>query len=451
MKLSHALTTVIWLVAMPLSMLTAQTLFDSPVSYTAGSGPWGIAPADYDNDGDQDLAVGLRYAAMLSIYLNNGDGSLQAPIDYASAFHTSSVASADFDSDGDYDVAVVRGEAYSSGISVFINGGGAAFAAPVDYATGDYPCDVVSADFDGDNNYDLAVTNEYSDNVSILFGNGDGTFQESVNCATGDGPHGLYATDFNNDSHYDLAVVNTYDDDVSVLINKGDGTFEDAADYPVGGTSTYPGSVTCGDFDNDGWMDFAVNRWDYNTGGVCVFLNYGDGTFEPAVTYGALISYSNVVSADFDDDGYVDLVTAAGEGPDGISFFKNNGDGSFAPAVVYSSGGRVADMPPVDLDSDGDLDLAVANTYPNGISILINLTYEPGPCCRYPGDADHDGQVDILDFQFLRDYLHRGGPPPPCFEEADVNGDGNITKEDMSCMARYLFSKGTTCEFVECP
>ncbi len=433
------------------SNLQAQTIFDTPVTYPAGDGPSGIFPADYDNDGSYDLAVGIRYDAKLSIYLNDGDGSLQPPIDYASAFHTSNVSSADFNADGYYDIAVVRGEAYSSGISVFIASGGAVFLPPVNYATGDYPCDVVSADFDGDGKYDLAVSNEYSDNVSVLFGNGDGTFQESVDYTTGDGPHGLIAADFDGDLSTDLAVVNTYDDNVSVLINNGDGTFESPANYSTPGTSTYPSWITADDFDNDGWMDFAVNRWNYMSGGVCVFLNHGDGTFETAVAYGVGISYACVVSDDFNGDGHCDLAAAAGEGPDGFAVFKNNGDGSFGAPEVYSSGGRAARMAAVDLDSDGDCDLAIANSYPSGVSVLLNLTGEPGPCCQLAGDVNHDGILDLLDFQYLRDYLHKDGPEPPCFEEADVNGDGEITGADMSCLARYFYSQGNPCVFVECP
>ncbi len=72
-------------------------------------------------------------------------------------------------------------------------------------------------------------------------------------------------------------------------------------------------------------------------------------------------------------------------------------------------------------------------------------------CCRIVGDINHDGLVDILDFQYLRDYLHKDGPEPLCRAEADVNGDGQITQDDIACLARFLFSSGNPCVFVDCP
>ncbi|UCD64442.1 MAG: hypothetical protein JSW34_03140 [Candidatus Zixiibacteriota bacterium] len=63
-------------------------------------------------------------------------------------------------------------------------------------------------------------------------------------------------------------------------------------------------------------------------------------------------------------------------------------------------------------------------------------------CCVVPGDADHSGELDPLDVNYLQSYLTRGGPPPPCPEEADANGDGEIDQQDANYLRDYLWKGG---------
>ncbi len=67
-------------------------------------------------------------------------------------------------------------------------------------------------------------------------------------------------------------------------------------------------------------------------------------------------------------------------------------------------------------------------------------------CCvgsiRGNADGDVGDQVNVADLTFLVDYLFRGGPAPPCFEEGDVNGDGAINVADLTYLVDYLFRGG---------
>lgn len=72
---------------------------------------------------------------------------------------------------------------------------------------------------------------------------------------------------------------------------------------------------------------------------------------------------------------------------------------------------------------------------------------DPGSCCvGIRGDAADpmDGVIDITDLVYLIDFMFRGGPQPPCFEEADLNGDGAelIDVGDLLYLIDYMFTGG---------
>jgi len=67
-------------------------------------------------------------------------------------------------------------------------------------------------------------------------------------------------------------------------------------------------------------------------------------------------------------------------------------------------------------------------------------------CCVVPTRGNVDGdvydQINVADLTYLVDYLFRGGPPPPCPEEGDVNGDDNTNVADLTYLVDYLFRGG---------
>jgi len=108
---------------------------------------------------------------------------------------------------------------------------------------------------------------------------------------------------------------------------------------------------------------------------------------------------------------------------------------------------------------DGYLDYFSTYGYrraPGGLRAFYSPTTVAGEivvgesCCLLAGDVDQSGEVDIADLHYLRDYLHSDVADLPCFDAADVNGDGLLTQEDLSCIARYLHSTGNACVFVPC-
>jgi hypothetical protein len=63
-------------------------------------------------------------------------------------------------------------------------------------------------------------------------------------------------------------------------------------------------------------------------------------------------------------------------------------------------------------------------------------------CCVKPGDANHDGSVDISDLTYYVDYMFAGGPGPVCTEEFDNNNDCSIDISDLTYYVDFMFAGG---------
>ena len=369
--------------------------FAPAVNYGAGDSPRSVFCADLDGDSDLDLAVANSYGDNVSILENNGDGTFEDTVNYAVGDGPWSVFCADLDKNLDLDLAVTN--EWSDNVSILLNQGDGSFQSRVDYTTGVNPFSVFCADLDGDCDLDLAVTNVCGPNVSILKNNGDGTFQTKVDYGTGGAPSSVFCADLDGDSDLDIAVANDVSNSVSILKNNGDGTFQTKVDYDVG---DHPFSVFCADLDGDSDLDLAVaNQGSHD---VSILKNNGDGTFQTKVDYGGLSYPVSVFCADLDGDTDLDLTLSNGSSGR-ISVLENNGDGTFQPKVDYSVGGFTLSVFSADLDGDSDLDLVVTN---DSVSILMNLTQEPGNSAPYPfpllSPADEDTTSDVVEFHWAK-------------------------------------------------
>lgn len=153
------------------------------------------------------------------------------------------------------------------------------------------------------------------------------------------------------------------------------------------------GGVICDDFDNDGYLDIVTSTWDPN-GQINFFRNNGDGSFEDRTQQAGLTGIFgglNISQTDFNNDGFLDVYVtrgawtqAAGRKPN--SLLRNNGDGTFCD-IAFAAGlaGPGFDYPTqvsqwADYDADGDVDLFVGNEYKAGI---INA-----PCQLFRNNGD---------------------------------------------------------------
>lgn len=179
--------------------------FGVSTNFAVGSFPYSLTSGDFNNDGNKDIAVakGTPITGSVSVLFGNGAGSFGAPVDYIAGFKPRSVKAADFNGDGNLDLAIANYD--SNNISILLGSTTGTFATAVNYNVISNPTSLVCEDIDGDTKIDLAVTN--SNIVSVLKGNGLGTFIGGVNFTIpGGNALRLIAGNFNNDTKIDLAV-----------------------------------------------------------------------------------------------------------------------------------------------------------------------------------------------------------------------------------------------------
>ncbi|MBI3110298.1 MAG: T9SS type A sorting domain-containing protein [Ignavibacteriales bacterium] len=357
------------------SVSVAQ-MFAPKAEYNVGLRPYNLVSADFDGDGDFDLATGSTGAfesdgiATVCVLINNGDGTFAAPATY-NVGDAPSLAEADLDGDGDIDL--VAADYYTNSVSILLNNGAGVLVVTGSFASGGINAHKLCApDLDGDGDNDLAVPNSGSGNLSIFFNNGNAVFTGPVLYAAGIRPNAVISADLDSDGDADLVVTNNGSASVSVMLNNGNGTSAAKVDYTV---RSYPQSPSVADYNGDGCLDLAVpNAWP-GTPFVSVLMGNCDGSFDLKVDWPGCRPHT-VASADYDDDGDVDMAVTNNE-CNSVSIFLNNGDGTFAPHFTLPTGIGPQHVVAEDFDGDGNIDLATSNFDNNGtpgntISVFIN-------------------------------------------------------------------------------
>ncbi len=76
----------------------------------------------------------------------------------------------------------------------------------------------------------------------------------------------------------------------------------------------------------------------------------------------------------------------------------------------------------------------------------INILQGTGCCTGIRGNIDNsiDEEPNVADLTFLVNYLFKGGPPPDCALESDMDGVGGLEANvaDLTYIVNYLFKGG---------
>jgi hypothetical protein len=334
----------------------------------------GVAVADFDNDGWQDLYItGFGGNAL---YRNLGNCKFEDVTDKAGVRvggFGQGAAWGDYDRDGYVDLFVARylqldinnlpefGSRSCTIMSVkvhcgplglpgdtnflFRNRGDGTFEdvtkkAGVDNSPGAYGMQPLWFDYDNDGWPDLYVSNDAGPNY-LYHNNRDGTF-EDVSLVSGtavdangkpQGSMGVDAADFDHDGLLDLYVANFSFQYDALYWNRGPQGFEDiSTSAHLGSTYQYVGwGAGFFDVDNTGWPDILVTNGhvypqaDSMQGSapyhepIQLFRNNHDRTFEDVSVPSGLDkfrrSWRGVAFGDVNNDGKVDVLVLDADGP----------------------------------------------------------------------------------------------------------------------------------------
>jgi len=386
-----------------------------------GSRPLDVAFGDLNGDGVPDAAIAHFGGAV--VMLNSGDASFAPPIDVATGGIGTAITLGDLDNDGDLDIVFVNEffldrDSDNDGTGwVVLNNGDGTFAPATPLPTGLFSegigsRDVELGDVDGDGDLDIAVAVDgestgqfdlFGGGVNVLLNQGDATFAPPTTFSQGDPASSLALGDVDNDGDLDIVMTEDTDSIIRVLENDGSGSFEPLINIDTGGVDNFPRHATLGDFDGDGDLDLAFAEGSlFGGGGVVVFPNNGDGSFNPLQDeFVPGDGAERIVATDLNDDGVLDIAFANFAGT--ITVALGSGDGVFEPATTHPTDSRARGIAAGDLDGDGDLDLGAVHDSNNVLVIIPNL-----------GDGTYASRTDFPADSSIKVAL------------ADVNSDGNV-------------------------
>jgi VCBS repeat protein/ASPIC/UnbV protein len=187
------------------------------------------------------------------------------------------------------------------------------------------------------------------------------------------GPFGGFAWgDFNNDGFLDL-FASFYGGTNVFYRNNRDGTFGKVPQGDPDADNDYHVTAAAGDFDNDGYLDLlvAAGQGAPTARPNMLYHNDGDGTFS-RVSGGSVtnqLGFSRLIAwADYDNDGFLDFfVDDHGDANDDGGrnlLFHNNGNGTFTKitsGAVFNDISVAYGVQWADYDNDGFMDLLVMN------------------------------------------------------------------------------------------
>ncbi len=288
------------------------TIFNMP----AANKPSTNEGADFNKDGEIDLAIGSTQNSVVSVFMGNASTTFDSEIGYQADTGPRGLAVLDIDGDGWDDI--VTANRTGSTYSILKNDGTGSFNAAITQDAGvSNETSIAAVDLNNDGFIDLAIGGFGSNNVLTLLNDGAGNFTPTDATPISGSPWMLAAGDVNNDGEADIVSVNSSSGEVSILTGDGTGFLSVSGEYPVGSFSL---AIDLGDNDGDGDLDFIASN--FGTNDFVMYENDGSGGFINPTTYPAVQAGSCAIFHDRNNDGAMDL-TLIDELEDVVILYEN--------------------------------------------------------------------------------------------------------------------------------
>ncbi len=418
------------------------TLVSGPA--VPGTSLLGVAVADFNADGNDDIAVADENAD-ITVFPGNGAGGFVASQALITSFG-SGMAVADFNGNGAEDV--LANELIAPGTRFFPGNGNGTFGASGAVDTADGAKQAGIADFNGDGNLDLATD---GGGPKVQLGAGNGTFPTELALP----PPGIAGAtsvgtgDFNLDSRPDLVFGVADSSAYRVVLGSAAGliasTQFSAGDNPAMGQA----SLAIGDFNSDSRDDIITESPQFST--YSVFLGNGDGTFPTIASFPPTPTGAqprHITIGDFNEDGSDDLALASNAG---ISILLGNGTDPLAGNLLTNGGFEGAAVrvpadgsPPAITGWERTGTVTAARYGMHNSSIFPSRLSAP----RFNGGSNYlfggTGPGDATAFQTV-DVAASAASIDAGLASADLSaylGGGNIFEDTISATASFLDGSG---------
>jgi hypothetical protein len=321
---------------------------------TQADGVRWIDAADIDGDGLSDILSANKFGSNISWYKNNVGGTFSPRQQIAFLDQTIHVSTGDLDGDGDIDV---MGLSYASELLVWyenLDGLGNFSNQKIISTNALGAFFMMAEDIDADGDLDIIWGGDGSRIEWFENTDGLGNFGNAILIGSVPNSRSLAMEDLDNDG--DLDLVSTSSGAINVWwFENIDGFGNFNAKQEIGGNGSTAKTTLLADFDNDGFIDVlavygALDRivWHKNLDGT--------GDFSAQIDIALSDNVGGIKTGDIDNDGDIDILSASPNNPT-LKWYENLDNlGNFSLPRIIEADFAGTKCLLVDIDNDGDLD-----------------------------------------------------------------------------------------------